>query len=287
MLSYRHGYHAGNHADVLKHIVLLGLLQKLLAKEKPFTYLDSHSGAGLYDLGSDFARMNAEYKSGITPLWRSCPTDPLLGSYLAHIRAFNNPNELCLYPGSPALALACLREQDRMHLLELHTSEVEVLRDNFAGDKRVSVHHRDAYEGLLALTPPEPRRGLALIDPAYEDKQDYQRVVTTMTGMHRRWPVGIIALWYPLLAKQRDRSDWLKSAVSRAGLPEVLSLELDVGIQEEEFGMHGSGMLIVNTPWQFQEQLQATLGELCTELGQGAHFSIHSPSASTGSAPTR
>ncbi len=281
MLSYRHGYHAGNHADVLKHIVLLGLLQKLLAKEKPFTYIDSHSGAGLYDLGSDFARTKAEYKSGIAPLWHCQPTDPLLSNYLEQIRAFNNPNELSLYPGSPALALACLRDQDLMHLLELHTSEVEVLRGNFGGDKRASIHHRDAYEGLLALTPPEPRRGLALIDPSYEDKQDYQRVVTTIAKIHRRWPVGIIALWYPLLAKQRDRSGWLKSALSREGLAEVVSLELDVGAQEEEFGMHGSGMLIVNTPWQFKEQLQTTLEALCTELGQDTHFSIQSHSAST------
>lgn len=274
MLSYRHGYHAGNHADVLKHIVLLGLLQKLLAKDKPFTYLDSHSGAGLYDLGSDFARKNAEYKTGITPLWQSQPTDPLLSFYLEHIRSFNNPNQLRLYPGSPALALACLREQDRMHLLELHPSEVEALRDNFGGHNRVNIHHRDAYEGLLALTPPEPRRGLVLIDPAYEEKQDYQRVVTTVAKIHRRWPVGIIALWYPLLAKQRDRSDWMKNAIARESVADVLTLELDVGEQEEEFGMHGSGMLIVNTPWQFQEQLQMTLEALRAELGQGAHFSI-------------
>ncbi|MES3008017.1 MAG: 23S rRNA (adenine(2030)-N(6))-methyltransferase RlmJ [Pseudomonadota bacterium] len=287
MLSYRHGYHAGNHADVLKHLVLLGLLQRLLAKEKPFTYIDSHSGGGIYDLNSAEARLNTEHASGISKLWRNSSTDALLNLYVGKVRALNEDGRLRWYPGSPTLAADCLRADDRLHLLELHPAEVEELRFNhlhgLGTDERVSIHQRDAFEGLLAITPPEPRRGLALIDPAYEDKQDYQRVLNTVLKLQRRWPVGIIAVWYPLLARERDRSAWLKSALVRENLPDLLSLELSVQAQEEEFGMHGSGMLIVNTPWQFREQMQATLSAVMSELGEGCSFSIDAP----GSAVTR
>lgn len=281
MLSYRHGYHAGNHADVLKHLVLLGLLQRLLAKDKPFTYIDSHSGAGVYDLNSAEARLNTEHASGISRVWHSRSDDPLLSLYVSRVRALNEDGRLRWYPGSPLLAADCLRADDRMHLLELHPAEVEELRFNhlhaLGTHDRVSIHQRDAFEGLLAITPPEPRRGLALIDPAYEDKQDYQKVLSTVLKLQRRWPVGIIAVWYPLLARQRDRSGWLKSALARENLPDLLSIELSVEEQAEDFGMHGSGMLITNTPWQFREQMQATLSALMSELGAGCSFTIDSP----------
>ncbi len=287
MLSYRHGYHAGNHADVLKHLVLLGLLQRLLAKDKPFTYIDSHSGAGVYDLNSAEARLNTEHASGISRLWHTRSNDPLLNLYVGRVRELNEDGRLRWYPGSPMLAADCLRADDHMHLLELHPAEVEELRFNhlhaLGTHDRVSIHQRDAYEGLLAITPPEPRRGLALIDPAYEDKNDYQKVLTTVLKLQRRWPVGIIAVWYPLLARQRDRSAWLKSALARENLPNMLSMELCVAEQAEDFGMHGSGMLVVNTPWQFREQMQATLTALMAELGEGCSFSIDAP----GSVVTR
>lgn len=287
MLSYRHGYHAGNHADVLKHLVLLGLLQRLLAKDKPFTYIDSHSGAGVYDLNSAEARLNTEHASGISRLWHTRSNDPLLNLYVGRVRELNEDGRLRWYPGSPMLAADCLRADDHMHLLELHPAEVEELRFNhlhaLGTHDRVSIHQRDAYEGLLAITPPEPRRGLALIDPAYEDKNDYQKVLTTVLKLQRRWPVGIVAVWYPLLARQRDRSAWLKSALARENLPNMLSMELCVAEQAEDFGMHGSGMLVVNTPWQLREQMQATLTALMAELGEGCSFSIDAP----GSVVTR
>ena len=281
MLSYRHGYHAGNHADVLKHLVLLGLLQKLLAKGKPFTYIDSHSGGGIYDLNSAEARLNTEHASGISRVWHSRSQDPLLNLYVGRVRDLNEDGRLRWYPGSPTLAADCLRADDHMHLLELHPAELEELRYNhlhaLGTDDRVSIHQRDAFEGLLAITPPEPRRGLALIDPSYEDKQDYQRVLHTMVKLHRRWPVGIIAVWYPLLARQRDRSVWLKSAISRENLPGLLAMELTVHAQDDEFGMHGSGMLIVNAPWQFREEMQLTLTALVAELQDGCSFSMDAP----------
>lgn len=279
MLSYRHGFHAGNHADVLKHLVLLGLLQKLSAKEKPFTCIDSHGGGGLYDLFNEHAQTNREHESGIGSLWEVPVTDPLLASYVARVAASNTKGRLRFYPGSPVLIQSALRAQDRLHVLELHPAESESLHHYLGHDRRVSLHHRDAFEGLLALTPPEPRRGMALIDPSYELKKDYQRVHATLVKLHRRWPVGILALWYPLLAKQRDHSAWLCSALGREALPDVLRVELTVQEQAVESGMHGSGMLLVNTPWQLREQLEKTLTALVAILGSDAHFRIVSPEA--------
>ncbi len=277
MLSYRHGYHAGNHADVVKHLVLLGLVQKLQEKDKPFSIIDSHSGGGLYDLFSSAASLNSEHESGIVRLWGREQKDPLLALYLERVRSVNSGQKLRYYPGSPMLARACLRAGDRMHLLELHPAEIEALREQFSGDRQVSIHHRDAFEGLLAITPPEPRRGLVLIDPSYEDRDDYQSVLAAIVKLHRRWPVAIIALWYPLLARQRDRSAWLKSALVREQLPDLLSIELTVLPQREESGMHGSGMLIVDSPWQFRERIQSTLRELVSQMGDGASAEVVIP----------
>ncbi len=279
MLSYRHGFHAGNHADVLKHLVLLGLLEKLRAKDKPFTCIDSHAGAGLYDLFNAQAQTNREHESGIVPLCSARLVDPLLQHYVERVRACNADARLRFYPGSPLLIQGELRTQDRLHVLELHPAEQLSLQECLGQDRRVSLHLRDAFEGLLALTPPEPRRGMALIDPSYEDKKDYQRVLATLVKLQRRWPVGILALWYPLLARERDHSHWLCAALARENLPDMLQLELTVGPQAEEFGMHGSGMLVINTPWQFREQMQGCLGELVKHLGGAASCRIQSLSA--------
>lgn len=274
MLSYRHGFHAGNHADVLKHLVLLSLLQKLRIKDKPVTCIDSHAGAGLYDLFSAHAQTNREHESGIAPLWRARPVDPLLAHYVERVRSCNPDQRLRYYPGSPVLVQGELRAQDRLHVLELHPAEQISLQESLGQDRRVSLHVRDAFEGLLAITPPEPRRGMALMDPSYEDKKDYQRAHATLVKLQRRWPVGILALWYPLLARERDHSRWLCAALARENLPDTLQLELSVASQAEEFGMHGSGMIVINTPWQFREQMQACLGELVKHLGGEASCRI-------------
>ena len=274
MLSYRHSFHAGNHADVLKHLVLLGVLKKLCSKEKGFTYLDSHSGAGMYDLLSANALMNAEHDSGISRLWKKDLKHPLLQDYLACIASFNPDGNLRFYPGSPAYALWSARAQDRLQLLDLQPEELGVLKYYLGRDERVSIHQRDAFEGLLALTPPDPRRGLALIDPSFEQKEDYQRVVTTAQKVLRRWPVGIMAIWYPILGAARDRSPWLKGALQREKLNAVTSIELRVAAQAEEFGMHGSGILLINTPWQFSILMQEVLEEVVPLLGEKASFVI-------------
>lgn len=274
MLSYRHSFHAGNHADVLKHIVLLGLLKKLCAKDKAFSYIDSHSGAGMYDLLSSNALMNAEHESGISRLWKHDFKHALLQDYLACVASFNEDGQLRFYPGSPAFALWSARAQDRLQLLDLQPEELGVLQYYLGRDARVSIHQRDAFEGLLALTPPEPRRGLALIDPSFEQKEDYQRVVNVAQKVLRRWPVGIMAIWYPILAAERDRSPWLKAALHREKLSSVTSIELRVAEQAQEYGMHGSGMLLINTPWQFSALMQEVLEEAVPLLGENASFLI-------------
>lgn len=279
MLSYRHSFHAGNHADVLKHLVLLGLLNKLRAKDKAFSYLDSHSGAGMYDLLSANALMNAEHNSGISRLWQRDFKHALLQEFLSCVASFNPDGQLRFYPGSPSIALCLARAQDRLQLLDLQPEELGVLHYYLGRDDRVSIHQRDAFEGLLALTPPEPRRGLALIDPSFEQKEDYQRVVTVAQKLLRRWPVGIVAIWYPLLGSARDRSPWLKGALQREKLNAVTSIELRVAEQSEEYGMHGSGMLLINTPWQFSELMQEVLSEVTPSLGENATFVIETLTA--------
>ena len=274
MLSYRHSFHSGNHADLLKHLLLLAVLQKFAEKDKAVSYIDSHSGAGLYDLLSANALMNAEHETGIARLWQQNLTDPLLQRYLACVESVNQDGQLHFYPGSPFVAQWALRAQDRLHLLDLQQAEIDALRHYFGQDARVSIHQRDAFEGLLALTPPEPRRGMVLIDPSYEDKADYQRVVSTVRKLHHRWPVGVIAIWYPLLGKARDRGQWLKASLQRENLNALSSYELCVAPQSEEFGMYGSGMLVVNTPWQTQTVMQNALEEALPLLNPEAKLLI-------------
>ncbi|MDO9476319.1 MAG: 23S rRNA (adenine(2030)-N(6))-methyltransferase RlmJ [Pseudohongiella sp.] len=271
MLSYRHAYHAGNHADVLKHLVLLALLQQLRQKEKPFVVIDSHAGNGFYTLDSPQARKTREAESGALPLWqqhhKQAFSQALLRDYMSLIAEFNpeaDAKTLAVYPGSPAIVQSQLREQDRLAVMELHTTEIDALRSNFHFDNRIAIHHRDGFEGAVALTPPTPKRGLLLIDPAYEDKTDYQRVAKTVKEVHRRWATGMIAVWYPMLGRTRDHSPALIQQLK--SLPDVRVMELTVGNQTEEFGMHGSGMILVNTPWQFGKLIDAAMNEAASCL---------------------
>ncbi len=263
MLSYRHAYHAGNHADVLKHLTLLAILQQLRIKDKPFVGIDSHSGNGFYNLGSEPAKKTGEAAQGFLRLWQQREkfrgTD-LVGDYLNLVAGFNPVDtgaSIGNYPGSPAIMQSQLREDDQLILMELHSTEIDHLRDNFKRDSRISMHHRDGFEGAVALTPPMPRRGLLLMDPAYENKADYQQAIKTVQAVHRRWPTGIIALWYPMLGQSRDLSGLVKQKLGNVA--DSVSIELTVAPQSDEFGMHGSGMLILNPPWQLAERVNAAL----------------------------
>lgn len=266
MLSYKHGFHAGNHADVLKHTTLLILLDKLKQKEKPFTYIDTHSGAGLYDLNSEEANKTQEYQQGILNLnAQDISQFPALQSYQSSVMA-EQANHL--YLGSPKIAQQALRAQDKIVLVEMHNNEVSQLKRNMRGDDRVSIHHNDGFERLPAIAPPNPIRGIALIDPAYEVKDDYKQVVQSVKKSLKKWPVGIFAIWYPILAADRDRSEWLTQQLSELEANNILNVQLCVSEQATDFGMHGSGMLIVNAPYQTDTQIQDFLPHLTQILAQ-------------------
>lgn len=269
MLSYRHAFHAGNHADVLKHAVQALILASLKKKDKPFIVLDTHAGGGLYDLRGEWSQKKAEYQDGIARLWGEQANWAAIDDYLATVRAMNDDGALTFYPGSPELSRRLTREQDKVVLMELHNNEVESLRGNMQGDPRVTLHHRDGFEGLVALLPPTPRRGLVLIDPPYELKEDYFRVVDTLKKAQKRWATGIYAIWYPILGREADRSRDMLNAIAKAGLGDVLVAELEVAGQTPDWGMNGSGMVIVSPPWQLDEQIETFLKPLCNKLAQG------------------
>ncbi len=267
MLSYRHAFHAGNHADVLKHTVLVSLMRHLAQKDKPYWFIDTHAGAGAYGLDAGYASQNAEHEAGIARLWRQPDLPPALADYVAVVRAINPGGNLTLYPGSPYLASKLLREQDRMRLFELHPTDVDLLGKTFpdAGGK-IIVTRGDGFAGLKALLPPPPRRALVLIDPSYEDKADYQHVFQALEDSLERFATGVYAIWHPLL--QRQEAQRLTDRFARLKNVEWLNATLSVSAPSHEgYGMHGSGMFIVNPPWKLAENLRECLPYLAKTLG--------------------
>lgn len=268
MLSYRHAFHAGNHADVLKHFIEMQLLRYLAHKDKPFWYIDTHAGAGCYALDSGYATQNAEFESGIARLWQRDDLPAPLAEYVELVKRINPDGQMKLYPGSPLVALELLREHDKMRLFELHPSDSEILRENFAGHgAQVLIQAVDGFGALKALLPPPPRRALVLIDPPYEDKQDYQRVITALREGLKRFASGVYAVWYPQLqrAEARQLPEQLKQLQVKSWLHVALSVQAP---SEDGFGMHGSGMFIVNPPWTLPGVLQEVMPYLVNVLGQ-------------------
>lgn len=260
MLSYLHGFHAGNFADVHKHLLLSLLLEALNRKNKPWCYLETHSGRALYDFDDERALKTAEFRDGIARLWDRPGLPEALTPYLEQVRRLNPDGRLRYYPGSPTLAAGMARADDRIRLMELHPAEVVALKQVFRQDERVAVHHRDGYEGVLSLLPPTPRRGLVLVDPAYEVKEEYQQVVRFIAKAVQRWSAGTYAIWYPLLAANRWQQ--LLDGLQKSGIRSILRAELALTEVGEGVGMYGSGMLIINPPWQLDQQLQALLPQL-------------------------
>lgn len=265
MFSYRHAFHAGNHADVLKHICQRLILEKLKAKDKPYIVIDTHSGAGCYDLDSEQALKTAEFSTGIDKLIEAQPDNADINSYLQWVQGYRQNQQ---YPGSPKLSADLSREQDKLCLMEWHNQEIHNLKRNMGRDSRIAIHHRDGYEGLLAMVPPKPARGLVLIDPSYEVPEDYQNVVSVVDKAYSKWTTGIFAIWYPILAKKRDKSQKMLGQLAQKNFKSLLTVELDVKGQAEELGMHGSGMAIINAPWQFAEQAEAVLTQLVPALAE-------------------
>lgn len=260
MLSYRHAFHAGNFADVFKHALLCLTLDYLKEKDKPFCYLETHAGAGRYDLSSAPSQKNREYVGGIQRLWDSRDIPSSLVPYLNIVAAINGgspPAPLRHYPGSPQLARQMLREHDRMVLCELHSSEYPLLKQEFAGDKQVAVHHQDGYVGLKAHLPPKERRGLVLIDPAFELRDETVRATQGLALAHQRWSTGIFALWYPI-AELPFRNRLLR-LVEELRIPKVLVAELSLDEIAGTGPMVGTGMVLINPPWRLEGQLQQAL----------------------------
>ncbi|MEY2843774.1 MAG: hypothetical protein RI920_1811 [Pseudomonadota bacterium] len=277
MFSYRHGFHAGNHADVLKHMVLVQGLAHLLNKDKPFWVVDTHAGGGLYDLTSGYATRSGEADSGITSLWglRGKANLPeAVRSYLEQIAKLN-AQTLRWYPGSPQISAQMLREHDHLRLYELHTSEIEVLRDHFAGVKRgVSIIEADGFAGLKGCLPPPTRRGLVLIDPPYEDKDDYKRVLNTVKELLPKFESGTYAIWYPEVARNESRQmgDQLKRMM--AAHPKVDWLLATLRVKAAPpggLGLYGSGMFIINPPWTLYDRMAEALPWLVETLGEDEH----------------
>ena len=271
MFSYRHGFHAGNHADVLKHVVLVQMLDYLSAKDTPLWFVDTHAGAGSYSLSSDFALKKAEFREGIARLWDRSDLPPPLKEYVDQVRKLNKDGALHHYPGSPQIALQMLREQDRLQLFELHTTESDILRKQYAKVKRrVSVQPADGFAGLKSVLPPRSRRGLVLIDPSYEDKADYARVPDTVRDALQRFATGVYAVWYPQV--QRQESQDLPGLLNKLAPGDWLHVWLRVMKPAPDGrGLHGSGMFVFNPPWKLADALDTAMPALAKLLGRDRH----------------
>ncbi|MDT4289965.1 23S rRNA (adenine(2030)-N(6))-methyltransferase RlmJ [Methylomonas sp. MO1] len=270
MLSYRHGFHAGNFADVLKHSLLTLAINALKQKDKPFVYIDTHAGAGKYSFKSEFAQKTGEYQQGIAKLWDTQDAPPELKDYLSAVRAENTGRQLVRYPGSPQLVKRLVRAQDRLVLSELHSSDVEALQQLFAGDKQVAVAKEDGLQNLSKKLPPIQKRGLILIDPSYEMRDEYKKIVAALTTAHKHFATGIYALWYPVI--DRAATENFMRQLAQTGIPRQLRIEHCIADDGPGRGMTGSGMLFINPPWQLDSQAEALLPWLNQILADGKGY---------------
>ncbi|BBK34127.1 23S rRNA (adenine2030-N6)-methyltransferase [Stella humosa] len=252
-MNYRHAFHAGNHTEVFKHAALVLLLDHLRQKPKPFFVLDTHAGLGLYDLKSPEAQRTGEAEGGIGRVLARPGRG--LASYRAAVEPFTAAGR---YPGSPAIAAAMMRDGDRLGACELHPEDVEVLRGHFRRDRRVAVHHRDGYEAMAALLPPAERRGLVFVDPPYESRDEATRLGEALAAAWKKWPTGIYACWYPI------KDDTIRLAISgalaAAGVENAIRADfLRYPVDGERLA--GGGMIFINPPWRFDEQLERVADE--------------------------
>ncbi len=256
-MNYRHAFHAGNAADCLKHAVLVWVLRALARKDKPFFVLDTHAGVGRYDLDDVPARRTGEASRGIFRLLDDPPA--ALADYVRVVRGTG------VYPGSPAIVAALLRPGDRAVACELHPEDAAALRSNFRGQAQVSVHLRDGYEAIGAFLPPPERRGLTLVDPPYEEADEYERLLAAMREAHRRFPPGVILAWYPI--KHRAPVRALHAAIGAAGLRDVVAAELFLREPLDAARLNGSGLVVVNPPFRFEAAIAPVLAALLQRLG--------------------
>ena len=309
MLSYIHAYHAGNHADILKHLTLSLILEHLCKKEKPFTVIDTHAGSGLYALDDSRALKTGEAKSGIEKMINSSQSPQSSQRDSTGENDFPLKNDLCalkssvrnlkffdiiqkyyeksLYPGSPLIENIFLRPGDEQLLCELHPTAFEELKNCFYNRRKEckasgknfvepALHKRDGYEFLKAVTPPKIKRGLAIIDPSFEDASDFEKCGEVISAVHKKWPAGIIALWYPLVAHRTSEISMMKERIAariEASEPKILDIQMEIKRKEDMTGLaslYGSGMFIVNFPYQLDEEMKALLPDLSKVLADTA-----------------
>lgn len=268
MLSYRHAFHAGNFADVLKHSVLTLVLEYMTRKDKGFYYIDSHSGAGMYQLEDEYAQKTGEYKDGIAKLIDNEDLPEALQPYIDLVKDINQAeqsDELALYPGSPGIARQFTRRQDSAHLFELHPADIEHLQAYSQRWNKSHVKQSDGYQGVLGLVPPPSRRGVVLIDPPYELKEDYLKAVRTIVNAYKKFATGTYILWYPVV--KRELVEQMQDAFTKSDVRNLLQVEFCQKADTQEYGMTGTGLFIVNPPWQLNSQLAEILPYLKTKLG--------------------
>jgi 23S rRNA (adenine2030-N6)-methyltransferase len=268
-MNYQHAFHAGNFADVHKHVVLTRILAHLCLKPAAFRVLDSHAGAGRYDLFSDAASRSGEWRNGIKRIWdargdgraggspREQEAQALLAPYLDAIAAVNRGAELRTYPGSPVIAQQVLRQQDRLVACELEPRSAVALAAVLRGDRRVKALAIDGWTALGAFVPPKERRGLILVDPPFEEAADFMRLSDALAAAHRKWPTGIYVAWYPI--KAREAPDALARRLQKLAIPGVLRCELSLGAPRLDAGLIGSGVIVINPPYLLDHELQVLL----------------------------
>ena len=264
-MNYRHAFHAGNHADVFKHLVLSRIFALLARKEAPYAYLDSHAGIGLYDLAGDQASRTGEWQQGIERIWNAEARPALIDDYIGVIRSLNTGDELRYYPGSPELARQLTRDQDRLQLNEKHPEDGRLLKDNMA-DERVAVHLGEGWHVPRALMPTREKRVVLLIDPPFEQADELSRCVTALKEALGRMRQTIGVIWYPI--KDERQLKRFYQDLSRSGAPKLLRAELFVHPTDESLRLNGSGLAIANPPWGLEEELRELLPWLAEQLAQ-------------------
>ncbi len=259
-MNYRHAYHAGGIADVFKHVVLIGLLTRLMQKESALFVLDTHAGTGLYDLSATEPGKTREFEDGIGKLFPAAASSPLLARYLRQVHAYNPNGALTFYPGSPLLIASILRPQDRAAFCELHAQDAATLRRTLRPYSNAAAHRRDGYEAIGALLPAREKRGLVLIDPPFEAGTELRDAAKALRLAHNRFPQATLAFWYPV--KERPALWRFEEEMIASGIRNQLTIEFMVRDEGDSRNLNGSGMLLVDPPWQVEEELRLALDEL-------------------------
>ena len=262
MLSYRHGFHAGNAADVIKHFILLYVLDYLKKKDKNFLFVDAHAGAGKYLISDPYMQKNKEYLLGITKIFKLINDEIFLKNYLDLIKILNPNSKIEVYSGSSWLAAQSLRQNDRLHFFELHSNEFLNLNNNFKDDSRITIEKEDCYQKLIKIIPPKEKRAVILIDPSYELKDEYDKVTKLVSSCYKKFPLGIYIVWYPVL-KNKKSEGFVKNFLE---LKFKNLTHIEMITDKTNKGMQGSGLFIINTPYSIVKDISPSLDLLFNNL---------------------